>query len=182
MRISRKKRPQKLLIPDYSINGDIQATEVRVIDTEGNNLGVFSVAEAMRIAHEQEKDLVEINPKGNPPVTQIIEFTHFKYQKEKEARKQKAKTHVSEIKGIRLSIRISPHDMDIRRSQAEGFLERGDKVKVEIILRDRERGKIPLAFEMLRKFFSLVAEKMPVRYEQEITMQGNKATAIIARN
>lgn len=181
MRISRKKRPQKLLIPHYRTNEDIDVPEVRVIDSEGNNIGLLSIKEAIERAFSEEKDLVEINPKANPPVTQIIEYSHFKYQKEKEVRKQKVNAHVSELKGIRLSIRIGVHDMEIRTNQAQSFLERGDKVKVEIILRDRERAKTPLAFETIRKFYSILNERLPVRYEQEVALQGNKATAIIAR-
>lgn len=181
MRISRKKRPEKPLIPHYRINTAIKADEVRVIGADGSNVGVMRVGEALRMAEEEGVDLIEINPKANPPVTQLSEFKHFKYQKEKEARKQKQKSHVSEMKGIRLSMRISAHDMDVRKKQAMRFLDQGDKVKTEVILRDRERIRPHLAFEAIEAFFALLSEETTVEYEQVATRQGNKVTAIIKK-
>lgn len=181
MRISRKRRPQKSLIPHYNINEHITAPEVRVIGATGDNLGVLPTAEAIQRARSEEMDLIEINPIATPPVAKIGLFSQFKYQKEKEARKQKANAHVSETKGIRLSIRIGEHDLNIRREQAEGFLERGDKVKAEIILRGRENARPDLAFDVIEKFYQLLAAAMTVYYEQPKAKQGNKVTAIIAR-
>jgi translation initiation factor IF-3 len=181
MRISRKKRPKKLLIPHYQINDRIDAEEVRVIDAEEKNQGVMSIEQARGLAQEHDLDLVEINPKAQPPVVQITDFTNFKYQREKEARKQKNKTHISEMKGIRLSMRIGKGDIETRRKQAEKFLDRGDKVKLEIILRGAERYKTPLAYQVIRDFFDLLSETMPVKYEQEAKRQGNKITAIVSK-
>jgi len=181
MRISHKKRPQKSLIPFFRRNETIVALEVRLLDHTGGNLGVFKTGEAIRMAHEQEMDLVEINPKASPPVAKIIDYTTFKYQKEKEARKQKANAHVSEIKGVRLSIGIGEHDFEIRKKQAEEFLDRGDKVKVEIILKGREHGRPNLAREVITKFIQIINQTKPLRTEQEISFQGGKITAIIAK-
>lgn len=181
MRISRKRRPQKPIIPHYNVNEQIQATEVRLLDAEGTNMGVFPTSQALQMAQEQEVDLVEINPKAAPPVAQLVAFSHFKYQKEKEVRKQKLGAHVSETKGIRLSVRISDHDLDTRRIQAEKFLERGDKVKAEIILRGREHARPEIGFGVIRKFFALIGETTPIRVEQEIAKQANKITGVIAK-
>ncbi len=181
MRISRKKRPQKPLIPRYNKNEYIRVPEVRVLGAEGENIGIMKTKEALKIAQEQEMDLVEINPKADPPVARIMNFSQFKYQKEKEARKQKINSHVSELKGIRLSMRIGEGDMKVRQNQAEKFLNRGDKVKTEIILRGRERGKTPLAYEVIRQFTKNIEEVMPIRVEQEPTRQGNKITSIIVK-
>ena len=136
MRISRKKRPDKPLIPHYNTNEHIAVMEVRLLGVENENLGIMKTTEAQAKARELGVDLVEINPKADPPVCKLVEFTKFKYQKEKEAKKQKASSHESEIKGIRLSVRIGEHDLNVRISQAEGFLDSGDRVKAEIILRD----------------------------------------------
>ncbi|PIR03821.1 MAG: translation initiation factor IF-3 [Candidatus Magasanikbacteria bacterium CG11_big_fil_rev_8_21_14_0_20_39_34] len=179
MRISRKKKSIQPLIPHFRINDKIRAEEVRVLSDQGDNLGVFSITEALRMAEEQGIDLVEINPKADPPIVKIVDFSHFKYQKEKEARKQKANTHVTDIKGIRLSIRIGVGDLTIRQKQTEKFLKRGDKVKVEVILRGREKGNAALAFDVIRKFFALIEENTNIKFEQEPTKQGNKVTAII---
>ena len=181
MRISRKKRPDKPIIPHFNKNELIQVPEVRVLDNQGNHVGVMKTSEAIRLAREQEMDLVEINPKGVPPVAQIIEFVKFKYQKEKEAKKQKANAHVSETKGVRLSVNIGDHDLDIRKNQAVEFLNRGDKVKLEIILRGRENARPNLAFDVLRQFFILVNTTVEVKYEQELSRQGNKIIGIITK-
>ncbi len=181
MRISRKRRPKKPLIPRYNLNERIQATEVRVLDNEGGNIGVLPIKEALDKAKEEEMDLVEINPTSNPPVCKIVDFSHFKYQKEKEARKQKVRAHESEVKGIRLSVRIGEHDMEVRKTQAEKFLGRGDKVKMEIILRGRENTKPSLAFDVLTKFQKKLEENTDLRVEQKPTKQGNKVTAIVAK-
>lgn len=181
MRISRKKRPQKPLIPLFRKNEQIRVPEVRVLDKAGGNIGVMQTMKAIEFAREQEMDLVEINPKADPPVAKIIEFTHFKYQKEKEARKQKSKQHTSELKGIRLSIRIGDHDLGIRQMQAERFLDRGDKVKVEVILRGRENAHPQMAFEVIATFYQRLAKERTVHYEQPIAKQGNKVTAIITK-
>lgn len=181
MRISRKKRPAKPLIQHYLINDRIQAPEVRLLDADGNNLGVMKIAEALTRAREQELDLVEMNPKAQPPVCKITDFTHFKYQKEKEIKKQKAKSHASETKGIRLSIRIGDHDLGIRQMQAEKFLNRGDKIKIEIILRGRENARPQLAFEVINRFVERLHGVMPVQVEQPPSKQANKVFAIVAK-
>lgn len=181
MRISRKKKPQKPLIPHYLKNDKIRAPEVRVLDANNENLGVMETSKALAMAREQEMDLVEINPKAQPPVAKIIEFTHFKYQKEKEARKQKTNSHVSDTKGIRLSVRMSDHDMGVRQKQAEKFLDRGDKVKVEVILRGRENARPQMAFEAIEKFFGRLSEEREVHFEQKTAKQGNKVTALIVK-
>lgn len=181
MRISRKKRPDKPLIPHYRLNNKISAPEVRILDDQGTNLGVFPISEAIAKAEEQEMDLVEVNPKAEPPVCKIIDFSHFKYQKEKEIRKQKQQAHDTETKGIRLSVRISAHDMEVRLKQADKFLNRGDKVKIELTLRGRENIKPTIAFEVVNKFIGLVEEKMELRKEQLPTKQGNRITAVIAK-
>ena len=97
--------------------------------------------------------------------------------KEKELKKQKIGAHESEVKGIRLSIRISEHDLDVKRQQAEKFLERGDRAKVEIILRGRENAKAGLAFDTLNKFFTLISQNQSVRYETEPARQANRISA-----
>ena len=181
MRISRKKKPAKPLLPHYAINEQIKEPEVRLIDAEGNNIGVISTREALEKAQAIESDLVIINPKADPPIAKIIQFTHFKYQKEKEIRKQKLNSHVSELKGIRLSIRIGAHDLDMRRTQAEKFLNRGDKVKVEVQLRGRDRGQSQMAYEIIKKFTDKIKETTSIRFEQESTWQGGGVAAIIIK-
>ena len=136
MRIShrrKKEEPKKI----YFFNEGIAAPQVLVLDKAGANLGVMPTAKALSLAREEGMDLVEINPKSTPPVAKIIDFGQFRYQQEKEARISKAHQHVVEIKGVRLSLRIGDHDAEIRRNQALKFLDEGNKVKIEVILRGR---------------------------------------------
>jgi len=180
MRISHKKHkpePKKI----FFHNEGITVPEVLVLDSAGSNLGVMKTAEAVRLARSQELDLVLINPKTTPPVTKIVDFGQFRYQQEKEERIKQAHSHVTEVKGVRLSLRIGPHDLEIRRNQAIKFLNNGDKVKVEIILRGREMQQKPMARGVMDAFIKGVNALLPVRFDQEIEIQFNKVTAIIAK-
>lgn len=181
MRISRKKRPDKPLIAHYRKNNEIDSPDVLLLDEEGVRINIMTTSEALALAEERELDLVEINPKSTPPVAKLIDFTEFKYQKEKEARKQKAHSHVSEIKGVRLSIRISDHDLGIKADQAEKFLLRGDKVRLEVVLKGRENARGDLANEVIDTMIAKLEPTVPVKFEQEITRQGKKVTAVIVR-
>ncbi len=181
MRISRRKRPQKPIIPHYKKNKEIKAEELMILDEEGKNIGNMSFNDALAMAEERELDLVEINPKSTPPVAKFIDFTEFKYQKEKEARKQKAHSRASETKGIRLSVRISAHDMETKKNQAEKFLGRGDKVKVELMMKGRENARPDIAKEVIGSFISKIEENVDIRTEQEIVRQGKKMATIIAK-
>lgn len=181
MRISRKKRPEKPLIAFVKKNEDLDYPETLVIGDDGKSIGIMKTADAIRMAEEKGLDLVEINPKSNPPATKFVSFAEFKYQKEKEARKQKAHSHTSDIKGIRLSVRIGDHDLANKREQAKKFLDRGDKVKLELIVRGREHGKMDLAHDIIREFIASIDAIMPIRQEQEVSKQEHKLTAIIAK-
>ncbi|MCF6276300.1 MAG: translation initiation factor IF-3 [Candidatus Magasanikbacteria bacterium] len=179
MRISRKKRPDKPVLPHFKINSFITAPEVRLLDEDKKYIGILKLSEALEKAREADVDLVEVNPKSDPPVAQLMDFKHFKYQKEKEARKQKIRSRAGELKGIRLSIRIGKHDMEIRKKQAQKFLDRGDKVKVDVILKGAEKGKAHLAFEILKKFFAELSETVDIKFEQQPQKQRHVVSAII---
>ncbi len=180
MRISHKKHkpePKKT----FFFNAGITVPEVLGLDNEGKKVGEMSPSKDMQLAKEQELDLVLINPKSTPPVAKIIDFGQFKYQQEKEERLKVAHAHVTEVKGVRLSLRISPHDMEIRQNQAIQFLNNGDKVKTEIFLKGREMQQKPMAREIIERFINNVNALVPVRKDQEIESQFNKVTAIIAK-
>ncbi len=181
MRISRyrkKEEPKKI----YRFNEGITAPQVLVIDPVAGKTALLNTREAITMAREQGLDLVEINPKAEPPVAKMIDYGQFKYQLEKEARIAKAHQHVIDIKGIRLSLRIGPHDTEIRRNQTIKFLNSGDKVKIEIILRGRELQRVPQAIELIKRFISDVNQIVSVRTEQATEKSANKVTAIIAKN
>ncbi len=182
MRIHRhRNRKPKIQIPQYKINAKIQAEEVRVIDDEGQALGIIKTAEAIKIATEKELDLVEVSPKADPPVCKILDWSHFKYQKEKEVKKQRAQSKEVEVKGIRLSPRIGEHDLEVRLKRALKFLERGDKVRVEIVMRGREKAHADVARDVLNKFTEKLRETYAIRIEQPISKQGGRLITILAR-
>lgn len=181
MRIShrrKKEEPKK----QYAFNEGITSPQVMVLGKDGQNHGIMRTGDAMLLAQEQGLDLVEINPKTNPPVCKIIDFGQFRYNQEKEARLAKAHQHVVELKGVRLSLRIGTHDLEIRKNQTLKFLNDGNKAKIEVILRGRENQQAGMAIELVKKFVENVRSAVPVRWEQEVEKQGNKVTAIIAKS
>src|SRR5215813_15582605 len=105
------------------VNHRIRVPEVRVIDANGEMLGVLSTHEAMRLAQEQGLDLVEVNPKADPPVCKILDFGKFKYDEKKKAREAKRKQSVVEIKEIKLRPKTDEHDLQFKTRAAHRFLE-----------------------------------------------------------
>ncbi len=181
MRISRKKRKPQYQRVIYPVNERIRDNELRVITDDGDHLGIMKTADALRTAKERDLDLVVIQPKANPPVAKIIDFGKYKYEKEKEARQQKSKAKNVEVKGVRLSPRIGQHDMDVRKEQAKRFLEKGDKVKVEIILRGREKRFGDVGTQVIQDFIEQLNEDMPIKVEQPVARQGGQLTSIIGK-
>lgn len=180
MRISHKRKkeePKKL----YFYNEGITAPQVLVLDSTNANLGIMKTANAVRLAREQELDLVEINPKSSPPVAKIIDFGQFRYSQEKEQRLRKAHQHVVDIKCIRLSLRIGKNDLNIRLNHAVNFLNDGNKVKIEVVMRGREMQQGALAFEMLKKFIADINVQVSTRFDSPSERQGNKVTATIVK-
>ena len=138
-----------------------------MIDEEGKNLGIFSLEEALKIAKERNLDLIQITNKADPPICKIFDYGKFLYQmkkKEKEKKKEKG----GEIKGIRLGFNISEHDMETRANQAKEFLEKGNKIQVEMILRGRERELTNFAKEKIKRFLEILENKIPIKIEQEL--------------
>ncbi len=165
----------------YRANEQILAPEVRVIDEEGKMAGVLKIPEAIALARERGYDLVEVFPKAEPPVCKLLDFGQFKYQKEKEMRIQKAHAKKVDTKGIRLSVKMGSHDLDIRREQAEGFLTDGDKIKIEIRLRGREKEHGEIAYQRIQDFINQLTKKYALTIEQPITRNMGNVSAIVAR-
>lgn len=173
----KKEEPKKL----YRSNEQITAPQVLVLSAAGENMGVMNTGKAIAEARASNLDLVEINPKIDPPVCKFMDFGQFRYQQEKEARIAKAHQHVVETKGVRLSLRIGKNDIDIRKNQTIKFLDEGNKVRIELMMRGREQQQVPRAMEVVRQFVADIAAVNPVRFEQQIERQANKITAIIAK-
>ena len=176
----RQNRP-KIVIPDYKVNEKIASEELFVIDENDASLGVMKTEDALKIAEERELDLVEVSPKAVPPVAKLLEWKQFKYQKEKEVKKQRAQSKEVEVKGIRLSLRIAGGDKNVRLASAKKFMEKGNKVRIEIILRGREKAHSALATEIIEGFIESMRAFFPLKIEQTVKKMGGRVTAIIAR-
>lgn len=182
MRISRYHHNSKpIIINRFRVNEWIRVPEVRVIDENGVHAGVLPTAQARALAEERGFDLVEVDPTAQPPIAKILNYGQFKYEKDKEMRKQKLAVKQIEIKGVRLSLRIGQHDLDIRKNQALKFLEDKNKVRVEIILKGRERQHTDLAYTMLNNFIKSLKEQAAVKIEQPVTRQGGKLSLLIVK-
>ena len=134
--------------------------------------------QALALARERGLDLVEINPGANPPVVKIIGYGQFRYHKEKELRQQKAHAKNVEVKGVRLSLRIGEHDLEVRRQQSLRFMAEGNRVRVEIILRGREREHLDLARKILQNFAATLPE---TRIDQPFQKQGGVLSMVVAK-
>ncbi len=145
--IDNKKRTRDL----PQINERIRFPKVRVIDTEGAQLGIMSPSEALQIARERDLDLVLVSDKADPPVCRVVDYGKYKFEQEKKAREAKKKQHTSEVKEVKMRYKIEDHDYQVRLSQAERFLKAGDKVKATIMFRGREIQHSDLAETLLKR-------------------------------
>lgn len=147
-----------LFIKDLQINEEIREKEVRLIDVEGEQLGIVPIRKALEIADERKLDLVNVAPNAKPPVCKILDYGKFKYEatkREKDARKnQKTIT----VKEIRLTPNIEIHDINVKAKNANSFLKNGDKVKVSVRFRGREMGHTQIGREVLKDFAKLTEE------------------------
>ncbi|MCX5801968.1 MAG: translation initiation factor IF-3 [Proteobacteria bacterium] len=121
-----------------NINEKIKVREVRLIDDNGKQLGIVPTVEAIRMAKEQDLDLVEVSPKTNPPVCKIMDYGKFKYQLAKKAQEAKKKQTVIQIKEMKLGLKIQEHDLMVKIRHIREFLEDGCKVKVIVMFKGRE--------------------------------------------
>lgn len=137
---------------ELSINEEIVAKEVKVIDENGEQLGVMSVAEAQKIADEKQLDLVEVAPGSDPVVCKIMDYGKYKYEQTRKEKESKKKQKVVEIKEIRLSSTIATHDFEFKSKNARKFLEDGNKVKATIKFKGREVNNTTFGANVLNKF------------------------------
>ncbi len=133
------------------INERIRFPKIRAIDTDGTQLGVISPQEALRIAEENELDLVLVSDKADPPVCRIMDYGKYKFEQEKKAREQRKKQHTADVKEVKMRYKIEEHDYQVRVNQAVRFLKDGDKVKATITFRGREIQHSDLAEELLKR-------------------------------
>lgn len=160
----------------YRINNRIQSPEVRVIDENGKNLGIFKIEEALKLAQKRGLDLVEISPLEKPPVAKIVDFSKFLYEQKKKEKQKKGKKQ--EIKVVRLSLRVGKHDLEIKRNQILKFLEKKQKVKIEMILKGREKTHLDLASKIFDDFIKSLGEK--IKIERTLLKEEGRLTILIS--
>ena len=135
------------------INNRITAEKLRVIDEEGNNLGILKTDEALKIAKERGLDLIEVSPLAKPPVARILDFDKYRYQQEKKLKKNKSSTK-EEIKQVQISVRSAQNDLMVKAKRANSFLAKGNVVRIVMVLRGRERANRDFAKEKLKVFLA----------------------------
>jgi translation initiation factor IF-3 len=179
MRRRRHNRPKPKPVAKLRlrVNEQILASEVRVIGENGENHGVLSLPDAIKLAQEQESDLVEVSPLANPPVCKITDYGKLQYQEAKQEQQKKAKQKKVDTKGIRLGFRTDKHDLFFKKNQAEKFLMKGHKVRVDLWLRGREKAMLDKAKENLVEFLATI--QIPIKYEEEVKKSPRGFTALI---
>lgn len=136
--------------------------------------------EAAQLAIERKLDLIQVTEKVDPPVCKLADYGKYLYSLQKKEKAARPK-HVAELKGIRLSFNISSHDLEIRAKQTEKFLKKGDKVRVELRLRGREKAFGEQAKEKIGQFMKILQELIPIKIERELKREPRGFTIIIAK-
>ncbi len=162
----------------HQINEEIRDKEVRLIGAGGEQLGIMSADEALKIAEEQGLDLVKISPTAVPPVCKLLDYGKFRFEqakKEKEARKNQ---HVVEIKEIRMSPSIDVGDFNVKLKNAQKFIAEGNRVKVAVRFRGREMAHTEIGLELLKRFAEQCADVAAV--DKQPKLEGRHMAMFIA--
>ena len=136
----------------HELNEDIHDREVRLIGSEGEQLGIMSSAEALKIADEQGLDLVKISPQATPPVCKLMNYGKFRFEQSKREKEARKNQHVVEIKEIRMSPSIDIGDFNVKLRNAKKFLSEGNRVKVAVRFRGREMAHTEIGADLLKRF------------------------------
>ncbi len=160
------------------LNHQIKTPTLRVINEEGQQIGIMKTSEALALALENGLDLVEVSPVANPPVAKLIDFAKYKYQQKKMEQQQKKKAKKTEVRTIWISMRISEHDMGIKAAKVSEFLTDGDLVKIELRMRGREQAYGELGRKNLDTFLNFI--EVPHRVEVPMKRMGGTWSATVA--
>jgi translation initiation factor IF-3 len=160
------------------LNERIQGDNFRVVDDQSKQIGVLSRFEALKTASEAGVDLVLIAPHANPPVVKLIDYNKFIYQESKKQQEAKKGAKKSTTKDLKLSLFVGPGDRDRLMEKAKEFIEDGHQVRINLVLRGRELGKKPMAFEKMTQFIKDLGE---VNVSTEPKMQGKLIVAVVSK-
>lgn len=162
------------------LNGQIRAANLRVIDEDGQQLGVLTKAEALQAAEERGLDLVEISPQASPPVAKIVDWGKYNYQRTKQLQKNKRGTKVLEVKQMRFGLKIGEHDLGVKLDKVNKFLDAGHKVKITVIYRGREMAHKDLGFKLADKVIAGFDSRISV--DQPPQLAGKQLSFVIRSN
>lgn len=140
---------------------------MRVIDEEGKNLGILDLKKALSLAKEKGLDLIQVTEKVTPPVCKLGDYGKYLYQLEKKERK-KRKKQAGKMRQMRLGFGISTHDMEIKAQKVADFLKKGHKVRIEMVLKGREKSLEDFAKNKIEKFLEILNKKVPLKIEREL--------------
>jgi translation initiation factor IF-3 len=160
------------------INENIEASEVRLVDADGEMVGIVSTQEAIRAAEEAGLDLIEVSPNATPPVCKVLDYGKFKYEEQKRAAEARKKQKTVDVKEIKVRPNIESHDYEVKLRNARKFLDHGDKVKVTLRFRGREMAYQDIGLDVLERMRTDLAEISKV--ESMPKMEGRQMIMVIA--
>ena len=160
------------------VNRQIRISPVRVISTDGEQLGILPIERAMEIAEEQGLDLVEVAPLARPPVCRIMDYGKFKYEEQRQAREARKKQHHVQLKEVKMRPGIEDHDFDFKVRHARKFLEEGNKVKLTMMFRGRQMAHLELGKAVLDRVAAALVDVGKI--ESDAKLEGRNMTMVLA--
>jgi translation initiation factor IF-3 len=163
---------------EQQINEEIRDKEIRVIDSDGSQMGIMSSRDALSIAVSKNLDLVKIAPQATPPVCRIMDYGKYRFEQAKREKEARKNQKIVELKEIRLSLNIDTNDFNTKLNQAIRFLGEGNKVKVSIRFRGREMAHTDLGLGVMRRFAAGIGEHGSI--EKQPKLEGRNMMMFIA--
>ena len=163
---------------EIQINEEIRDKELRIIGSDGQQLGIMSAKEALDLAEQKNLDLVKIAPQSNPPVCKIMDYGKYRFEQAKREKEARKNQRVVDIKEVRLSLNIDTHDFNTKLNNALKFIKHGDKVKVSIRFRGREMGHPEIGLETMKRFADACSETAVV--EKPAKLEGRNMLMFLA--
>ena len=160
------------------MDDQIKCPEARVIDEDGKQIGIIPISEALAMAREKDLNLVEVSPEAKPPVCKIMDFGKFKYQQKKKDHKAKQKQHQVVVKEIRVRPKTDKHDIETKIRIARGFLEKGNKVQVNMLFRGREMMHLEVGKQVMNTILEALIDLSKV--ERSPTLEGRRMVMMLS--
>lgn len=177
IRLIKPNQGEPKISKSIRINQEIRAEQLRVIGSSGEQLGIMSLSEALKIAEDAGVDLIEISPNAAPPVAKVVDWGKYQYQKTKEQQKNKKRSKPVELKQMRMGLKIGANDLEIKLRKIREFLSNGHKVKILVVFRGREMAHQELGFQMINQIIAKLEEYAIL--EQKPQMAGRNLSIVV---